>query len=224
MTRPLPPCAAGAEIGGKRAPFPPQPPSPRRKVAGVYKERAGRTWRRCDSSAGRRLGRYGDQRRALLDDRATGRLDIPVPDGLVSGHHARLEWSGGGALRDLGSSNGTRVNGEEIESCMLAVRQTRRATSTVKGIGAPRPDARTANWLKGSRVATASRKIRVRLASRISRAISLGSSGAWRLPPWRSCGPGSFRPGLDVIRTTIQSESTSVPPVTAERSPPRSPG
>ena len=48
------------------------------------------------------------------------------------------------------------------------------------------------------------------------------SSAAWRLPPGRSCGPGSPRPGRRVTRTTSQSESTRVPPVTALRSPPAS--
>ena len=42
------------------------------------------------------------------------------------------------------------------------------------------------------------------------------------LRPGRSCGRGSVSPGFDVICTTIWSDSTRVPPVTAERSPPDS--
>lgn len=52
-----------------------------------------------------------------------------------------------------------------------------------------------ANRANGLRVTTTSRKIRVRPISRMSSATSLGSSAAWRLPPGRSSGPGSTRPG-----------------------------
>jgi hypothetical protein len=41
--------------------------------------------------------------------------DIPVADTKISRHHARLEFEAGGYyLTDLGSTNGTRVNGREI--------------------------------------------------------------------------------------------------------------
>ena len=45
---------------------------------------------------------------------------------------------------------------------------------------------------------------------------------ARRLRPARSCGRGRSRPARAVMRTTIWSDSTRVPPVTAERSPPDS--
>ena len=48
------------------------------------------------------------------------------------------------------------------------------------------------------------------------------SSGAWRPRPSRSCGRGRSRRGWRVMRTTSQSDSTRVPPVTALRSPPLS--
>ena len=48
------------------------------------------------------------------------------------------------------------------------------------------------------------------------------SSAAPRPRPARSCGRGTTRPGSAVMRTTMRSESTLVPPVTAERSPPLS--
>ena len=66
------------------------------------------------------------------------------------------------------------------------------------------------------------RKMIVKAASRMFRAISFGVF--WRLAPstrpiMRSRKPS---PGLAVTRTTSQSDSTRVPPVTALRSPPDS--
>ena len=54
------------------------------------------------------------------------------------------------------------------------------------------------------------------------RAISLGVR--WRAAPSTReiIRSTNVSPGLEVIRTTIRSESTRVPPVTAERSPPDS--
>ena len=62
----------------------------------------------------------------------------------------------------------------------------------------------------------------VRAASRMSRAISLGVF--WRLAPSTMAIMRSMKlsPGLEAMRTTSQSESTRVPPVTALRSPPDS--
>ena len=74
----------------------------------------------------------------------------------------------------------------------------------------------------GCSVTTASRKMIVRPASRIDSAISFGVF--WRSAPSTRAIMRSrnVSPGLAVIRTTISSESTRVPPVTAERSPPDS--
>ena len=62
----------------------------------------------------------------------------------------------------------------------------------------------------------------MRPASRIVSAISFGVF--WRDAPSTSAIMRSRKvpPGSAVTRTTIQSESTWVPPVTAERSPPDS--
>ncbi len=62
----------------------------------------------------------------------------------------------------------------------------------------------------------------VRTASRMVRAISLGVF--WRLAPSTRVIMRSRKvwPRSAVMRTTIRSESTLVPPVTAERSPPDS--
>src|SRR5580658_2503555 len=74
----------------------------------------------------------------------------------------------------------------------------------------------------GCSVTTASRKMMVRPASKMLSAISLGAF--WRSAPSTSLIMRSRKvsPGLDVIMTMISSESTRVPPVTAERSPPDS--
>src|SRR5579862_373419 len=74
----------------------------------------------------------------------------------------------------------------------------------------------------GWSVTTASRKMMVSPASKILSAISLGVF--WRSAPSTSLIMRSRKvsPGLDVISTMISSESTRVPPVTAERSPPHS--
>ena len=75
---------------------------------------------------------------------------------------------------------------------------------------------------KGCNVTTARRKIIVRPLSRILRAISLGVF--WRVAPSTRAIMRSRKvsPGLEVMRTLIQSDKTLVPPVTAERSPPAS--
>ena len=75
---------------------------------------------------------------------------------------------------------------------------------------------------KGCRVTTASRKIIVSPASRILSAISFGVF--WRDAPSTRLIMRSrnVSPGFEVMRTLISSESTRVPPVTAERSPPDS--
>ncbi|MFN8591559.1 MAG: DUF3662 and FHA domain-containing protein [Thermomicrobiales bacterium] len=46
--------------------------------------------------------------------------DVVIADGAVSRHHARLEWDGTNwVIVDLGSTNGTWVNGETIEHARL---------------------------------------------------------------------------------------------------------
>lgn len=66
--------------------------------------------------------RHGSETRdfPLPDERPTtiGRVadnDITLEDPLVSRHHAKLDWAGGACtLTDLGSANGTRVDGREL--------------------------------------------------------------------------------------------------------------
>ena len=79
-----------------------------------------------------------------------------------------------------------------------------------------------ANSAIGRRATTTTRKMRVSPASRMPSAISLGvfrrdAPSTSAIIRSRKLSPGSW-----VISTTIRSESTRVPPVTALRSPPAS--
>ena len=74
----------------------------------------------------------------------------------------------------------------------------------------------------GCRVATASRKTIVSAASRMLSAISFGVFCRFAPSTRAIIRSMKLSPGFCVIRTTIRSESTLVPPVTADRSPPDS--
>ena len=99
---------------------------------------------------------------------------------------------------------------------VVGMRQISRATSTGMLTGAAAYEA------IGLSVSTTTTKTIERLASRMPRAISLGVF--WRLAPSTRAIMRSTNvsPGLEVMRTTMRSDSTRVPPVTAERSPPDS--
>src|SRR6266487_397144 len=75
---------------------------------------------------------------------------------------------------------------------------------------------------KGSSETTTSTKMIVRLAIRMLSAISLGVLCRFAPSTRAIMRSRKVSPGLALIRTTIQSESTRVPPVTALRSPPLS--
>lgn len=46
--------------------------------------------------------------------------DVVLEDSSISRHHARLDWNGGGwTLVDVGSTNGTTVNGEPARGAEL---------------------------------------------------------------------------------------------------------
>ena len=100
---------------------------------------------------------------------------------------------------------------------VVGIRQTSSATRTTTSCG--RAGVRRPS---GASVATAARKTSVRLASRIDRAISLGVLR--REVPSTSAIILSRKvsPAAAVMRTTMRSDSTRVPPVTALRSPPAS--
>src|SRR5437660_311867 len=74
----------------------------------------------------------------------------------------------------------------------------------------------------GWSVTTASRKMMVRPASRMLSAISLGVFCRSAPSTKAIILSRKVSPGFDVMRTLITSESTRVPPVTADRSPPAS--
>src|ERR1035437_7082254 len=99
---------------------------------------------------------------------------------------------------------------------VVGMRQTRSAMWTVTETV---PPEKTAN---GRSVTVAKRKTMVRPARRMSSAISFGVF--WRSAPStrRIIRSRKVCPCSDVIWTTMRSESTVVPPVTAERSPPAS--
>ena len=99
---------------------------------------------------------------------------------------------------------------------VVGIRHTSSAISTGTGTDTPAYRAR------GRSVTTTSRNTRLSTASRMLSAISFGVF--CRTAPSTSAIILSRKvlPGLDVTRTRIQSDSTRVPPVTAERSPPDS--
>ena len=78
------------------------------------------------------------------------------------------------------------------------------------------------NSAKGRSVTTTMTKISVRPASRMLRAISFGVLRRSAPSTRAIILSRKLSPGSCVISTTIRSESTRVPPVTAERSPPDS--
>ena len=105
---------------------------------------------------------------------------------------------------------------------VVGMRQTSSAISTVIVTTSPFPAAATAYAENGASVAVASRNTSVRNASRIDSAISFGVRPRFApstIAIMRSRKPS---PSRLVTRTTIQSDSTRVPPVTDEKSPPAS--
>ena len=107
---------------------------------------------------------------------------------------------------------------ESSAPIVVGIRQTRSATSTIDRLARRPSRSRTAGASRRR-----ARKMIVSPASRMSSAISFGVLLAARRPRRaRSCGRGTISPGFAVTSTTIWSERTRVPPVTAERSPPDS--
>ena len=105
---------------------------------------------------------------------------------------------------------------------VVGIRHTSSATSTVIVIGSPWPAACTLYSEYGSSVAQASRKISVNLASRMVSAISFGVLRRVAPSTMAIMRSRKLSPGLLLMRTMIQSDSTRVPPVTELRSPPDS--
>ena len=105
---------------------------------------------------------------------------------------------------------------------VVGARHTRSATSTVIVTGCPCPACRTLYSEYGSKVAHTTRKMMVSAASRMFRAISFGVFCRLAPSTMAIMRSRNVSPGWAVMRITSQSDSTRVPPVTAERSPPDS--
>ena len=105
---------------------------------------------------------------------------------------------------------------------VVGIRQTKSATSTVTVIGLPWPAAATLYFENGNSVAHTNRKMIVIAASKISSAISFGVFCRFAPSTRPIMRSRNVSPGLADTRTTSQSESTRVPPVTLLRSPPLS--
>ncbi len=107
---------------------------------------------------------------------------------------------------------------------VVGIRQTSSATSTVMvtTLPLPLPAASTLYCENGNRVAVARTNTMVSATSRIVSAISFGVLR--RLAPSTMAIMRSRKvsPGLTLHCTTSQSDSTRVPPVTEEKSPPDS--
>ena len=105
---------------------------------------------------------------------------------------------------------------------VVGMRHTSSATSTVMVTGEPSLATATLNTENGSRVAVASRNTRVSAMSSIVSAISFGVFCRLALSTMAIMRSMNASPGFTATRTTSQSDSTRVPPVTAEKSPPDS--
>ncbi|KFB70574.1 MAG: hypothetical protein AW09_004338 [Candidatus Accumulibacter phosphatis] len=111
---------------------------------------------------------------------------------------------------------------ESRPAMVVGIRHTSSAMRTVMLTGEPDPATVTLNWENGSRVAVTPRKTMVNAASRMVSAISFGVFCRLAVSTMAIMRSTKVSPGLTVTRTTSQSESTRVPPVTAEKSPPDS--
>ena len=105
---------------------------------------------------------------------------------------------------------------------VVGIRHTSSEISTVTEGAEPLPLACTLKAANGCSVTTANRNISVSPAITMLRAISFGVFCRWAPSTSAIMRSRNVSPGLEVIFTLIQSESTLVPPVTALRSPPDS--
>ncbi len=111
---------------------------------------------------------------------------------------------------------------ESSPAIVVGIRQTSSAISTVTVTGEPALATSTLNSEYGSNVTVTPRNTMVSATSRIVSAISLGVFWRFALSTIAIMRSTKVSPGFAVTRTTIQSDSTRVPPVTAEKSPPDS--
>ncbi len=105
---------------------------------------------------------------------------------------------------------------------VVGIRHTSSAISTVTLTGEPAFATSTLNSEYGSSVTVTMRNTIVSATSRMVSAISLGVFCRFALSTIEIMRSTKVSPGFTVTLTTIQSDSTRVPPVTAEKSPPDS--
>ena len=166
------------------------------------------------------IARKHVRRREELGGLAVAERDRP---GLVEKQHVDVARGLDGAAR---TSRGRCAGGRGPSRRSRSRRAGRRSSSGSGRRGARSGPASSRRPSRRARRAAASRWRSGRRSS-VPRAGSRArsrwaSSGARRLRRERSSGRGRSRPGFDVISTTMRSERTRVPPVTAERSPPDS--
>ena len=105
---------------------------------------------------------------------------------------------------------------------VVGIRHTSSETSTATVGAVPLPTRRIAYLAYGGSVATANRKISVKPAIRMFRAISFGVFCRTAPSTRAIMRSRNVSPGFDVMRILMWSDKTFVPPVTALRSPPDS--
>ena len=105
---------------------------------------------------------------------------------------------------------------------VVGIRHTSSAISAVMLTTEPDLAASTANIEYGSSVTVTTKNTIVRATSKIVNAISLGVLARLAPSTMLIMRSRNDSPGFTIMRTTNQSDSTRVPPVTAEKSPPDS--
>ncbi len=105
---------------------------------------------------------------------------------------------------------------------VVGMRHTSSAMSAVSVTGVPALLTSTANCENGRSVTMTIRNTSVRATSRMVSAISFGVFCRLAASTIEIIRSRKVSPGFTVTRTRIQSDSTRVPPVTEEKSPPDS--
>jgi putative serine protease PepD len=110
--------------------------------------------------------------------------DLSLRDAKISRRHAvlALRPEGTATLRDLGSSNGTYVNGQRVESAVLAGREQIQVGETVLASSLDEPSSNGGATMLGSGIFGAARQTqsavhRMLLQRSVRRATILGASG-----------------------------------------------
>ena len=111
---------------------------------------------------------------------------------------------------------------ESSPPIVVGIRHTSSAISAVRLTTVPAPAAPTLKIENGSNVTVTTKNTIVSATSKMVRAISFGVLARLAPSTMLIMRSKNDSPGLTVMRTTSQSDSTRVPPVTDEKSPPDS--